>query len=258
VLKRAQLAEREREELAAWLRDAIDAAGGRRLGSGYQASVHLYASPVGDVVVKQPHQGRLLSPVWRALLRREADVYARLAGIAGIPRSFGLIDDRYLVLEYVPGPSLREHEPRIADRERLFGLLLETVHAMHAAGIAHGDLKRKDNIIVGAGERPYMIDFGIATLRGGSWPGRLWFEHARQGDYNAWVKLKYGRRIEPDEVAAVLSATDAAIYRPLLMERLARAVRVPWQKITLRRPRQRWRRARESRRDAERQDRGTE
>ena len=27
---------------------------------------------------------------------------------------------------------------------------------MHAAGVAHGDLKRKDNIIVGPGERPYL------------------------------------------------------------------------------------------------------
>ena len=82
-----------------------------------------------------------------------------------------MIDDSYLVLEYVPGPSLREHEPSFAIVSGFFGLLLETVRAMHAAGIAHGDLKRKDNIIVGAGERPYMIDFGIATLRGGSWPG---------------------------------------------------------------------------------------
>jgi serine/threonine protein kinase len=243
---------REHAALAAWLREAIGAAGGRQLGSGYQASVHLYASPVGDVVVKQPHAGHLLGPLWRHLLRREAEVYARLAGIPGIPRSFGLIDDRWLVLEYVAGPSLREHEPKIADRERLFGLLLDTLRAMHAAGIAHRDLKRKDNIIVGAGERPYLIDFGIALLRGASWLGRRWFEHSCQGDYNAWVKLKYGRRVEPEEVLEVLSAADAAIYKPLLLERAARAVRVPWQTITLRRPRQRWRQARAERRAADR------
>jgi hypothetical protein len=60
-------------------------------------------------------------------------------------------------------------------------------------------------------------------------------------DLNAWVKLKYRRRIDPEAERDVLSTEDAAIYRPLLIERIARAVRVPWQTITLRRPRQRWR-----------------
>lgn len=241
-------AQRDLEALASWLRDAIGQSGGRPLGRGYQASVHLYASPVGDVVVKQPHDGTLLGPLWRHLLRREAAVYARLAGIPGIPRSFGLIDDRWLVLEYVAGPSLREHERQIADRERLFTRLLETVRAMHAAGVAHRDLKRKDNIIVGAGERPYLIDFGIALQRGESWLARRRFAHSCQSDLNAYVKLKYGRRIELEEAPQVLAADDAAIYKPLFVERAARAVRVPWQTITLRRPRQRWRRAREQRR----------
>ena len=49
-------------------------------------------------------------------------------------------------------------------------------------------------------------------------------------DLNAWVKLKYGRRIDPETEPGVLSAEDAAIYRPLLIERLARALRVPWQR----------------------------
>jgi hypothetical protein len=60
-------------------------------------------------------------------------------------------------------------------------------------------------------------------------------------DYNAWVKLKYGRRIDPETEPGVLAAEDAAAYRPLWIERMARALRVPWQAITLRRARQRWR-----------------
>jgi hypothetical protein len=47
----------------------------------------------------------------------------------------------------------------------------------------------------------------------------------------------------------VISAEDAAVYRPLWIERFARAVRVPWQVITLRRPRQRWRARRAARDD---------
>jgi predicted Ser/Thr protein kinase len=238
-----------RAELDEWLRRAMSAAHGTELGMGYQGAVHLYASPVGDVVVKQPHQGRWLSPLWRYLLRREAAVYARLAGIAGIPRSYGLLDGRYLLLEHVPGPSYRGAQTQLHDRERFFALLLETLRAMHAAGVAHGDLKRKDNVIVGPDERPYLIDFGIATRHNaaGGPLGRWWFAHVRQGDLNAWIKLKYGRRVEPAEAATLLSAADAALYKPLWMERIARAIRVPWQKVTLRRPRQRWRRWREQR-----------
>lgn len=230
------------QRLAAELAAAIAGRKGRELGSGYQASVHLYETSAGAIVVKQPHRGGPLTALWRSLLRREAAVYARLGGIAGIPRSLGLVGEG-LALEHVAGPSLREHEPSIADREAFFAKLLATIEAMHTAGVAHGDLKRKDNLIVGPGERPYLIDFGIAVRRSATsalW-NRLVFARLVQMDLNAWVKLKYGRRVEPEAEPGVLSAADAARYRPLLLERLARTVRVPWQTITLRRPRQRWR-----------------
>lgn len=229
-------------QLTAELADAVAARTGRKLGSGYQASVHLYRTSGGDVVVKQPHRGPL-GFVWRWLLRREHAVYERLEGIAGIPRSFGLVGGELLALEFVSGPSLREHEHRLADREAFFARLLTTLEAMHAAGVAHGDTKRKDNIIVAPGEQPYLIDFGIAVRRSATSDAfnRLVFERLRQMDLNAWVKLKYGRRIDPETERDVLSAEDAALYRPLAIERLARALRVVWQKVTLRRPRQRWR-----------------
>jgi len=151
--------------LTAEIAGAIDAGAGRELGSGYQASVQAYRTSAGDVVVKKPHRGGPLGWLWRSLLKREQAVYERLDGIAGIPRSFGLVGGEYLALELVAGPSLREHEQHLADREAFFAKLLTTVRAMHAAGVAHGDFKRKDNIIVGAGERPYLIDFGIAVRR---------------------------------------------------------------------------------------------
>ncbi len=231
-------AEPSPEQLAA----ALAAAPARELGSGYQATTRLVTTPFGDVVVKQPHGGALAG-LWRYLLRRECSVYAQLDGIAGIPHAYGLVDDEALALEYIAGPSLREHDSLLTDREHFFARLLDTVHAMHSAGVAHGDLKRKHNVIVGAGEQPYLIDFGIACrrdTRDGLW-NRWVFPMFKQMDLNAWLKLKYGRRIDPVAEPGALSDADAALYRPLLIERLARAVRVPWQIVTLRRPRQRWR-----------------
>jgi predicted Ser/Thr protein kinase len=151
--------------LASELAAAIAAGSGTLLGSGYQASVHLHETSAGPIVVKVPHGGGPLGRLWRALLEREAAVYERLAHVPGVPRAFGIVGDRYLALQYVEGPSLREYEARIADREAFFGKLRQTLEAMHAAGVAHGDLKRKDNVIVAAGEEPYLVDFGIATRR---------------------------------------------------------------------------------------------
>ena len=228
--------------LTAEIAAAIEAGGGRELGSGYQASVHLYRTSAGDVVVKQPHRGGPFGALWRSLLRREHAVYDQLTGIAGSPRSFGLVGEG-LALEDIAGPSLRDQEARLVDRDAFFAKLLTTIEAMHEAGVAHGDLKRKNNIILGKGEQPYLIDFGIAvrrSARNGLF-NRCVFAPLEQMDLNAWVKLKYGRRIDPETERDVLSEEDAAIYRPLWLERIARAVRVPWQTITLRRPRQRWR-----------------
>jgi serine/threonine protein kinase len=108
---------------------------------------------------------------------------------------------------------------------------------MHAAGVAHGDLKRKENTLVGPDETPYIIDFGIACL---AQPGsrglpRRRFEMMRQMDLNAYIKLKYGSD------TAQITSDDARLFRPLPIERWARRVRVTWQTVTLRRARKRLR-----------------
>lgn len=216
-----------------WLRAEMRAGRGEPLGAGYQAIVHRHAGPYGDVVVKSPHEKSLRGALGRYAVRREHRVYTRLAGIPGVPRMLGMLDDTHLVLEHVPGPSLRAYDANLRDRERFFAELIETIEAMHAAGVAHGDLKRKDNIIVGPDERPYIIDFGIARLRHGR--GGFGFAWVKQMDYNAWIKRKY--RGLTDQI----SAADAARHRPLMLERIARWVRIPWQTLTLRRVRQRWR-----------------
>jgi len=208
---------------------------GRVVGRGYQAVVRQIASDRGDLVVKSPHPNPVLAAFGRRAIRREAQAYAALAGIPGIPRSHGLADGQHLVLAHVPGPTLRQAAADLRDRDQFFARLLETIRAMHAAGVAHGDLKRKENTLVGPDETPYIIDFGIASRREASERrfGRWRFELFRQMDLNAWIKLKYGPR--PD----TLSTEDAAIYQPLLVERWARKARAPWKLVTLRRMRKR-------------------
>ena len=228
----------EHAELERSLREQIAASAGVTVGQGYQATVRRYSSPVGDVVVKSPHPSWLLGLFGRLAIRREDRIYARLAGTPGIPRRYGLLDGRHLVLEAIAGGSYRDEQSRLENRERFFARLLETLEAMHAAGVAHADLKRKDNLIVAPGEQPFLIDFGIACVDGEKHRGwrHLKFEWFRQLDLNAWIKLKYGRAPE------AMSADDGALYRPLWLERLARSLRVGWQKLTFRRLREERRR----------------
>jgi serine/threonine protein kinase len=206
--------------------------------------VRQLSSAIGELVVKSPHPNAFLAAFGRRAIRREAGVYARLDDIAGIPRTFGLAGGEHLVLEHVAGPTLRQAVTGLEDAERFFARLLETIRAMHRAGVAHGDLKRKENLLVGPGETPYIIDFGIAALRRESDSGvnRKRFEITQQADLNAWIKLKYGSHLDR------MSPTEAALYRPLLLERWARRLRTPWKLLTFRRLRKR--------RRAERQNRG--
>jgi predicted Ser/Thr protein kinase len=222
-------------ELEAWIIENLQSQG-TKLGEGYQAEVHRLSIPAGEIVVKSTRPKTMLRWLARYAIRREYRIYQCLVGIAGIPSAHGLIAGDQLVLDYVEGAYFRTEEFELTDRETFFARLLETILAMHAAGVAHGDLKRKANIVIATGEIPYILDFGIARVRGTSAVSNYVFNVVRQIDLNSWIKLKYGRW------PAELPACDAAIYKPLAIEKFARRVRIPWQKITLRRPRQRLRR----------------
>ena len=214
---------------------ALHATPGKALGAGYQATVSLHETPAGRLVLKQ---ARSQAGVRLAGLAREHEIYTRLSGIPGIPKTYGMLHQSALVLEYIEGDSLRERESGLRDREAFFEQLLKTIDAMHAAGVAHCDLKRKDNTLVGPGETPYLVDFGVACILGQQ-DGpikRWWFRLMRQMDFNAWVKLNFGRN--PIELPPAV----ADRYHPLWIEKIARWIRIPWQKITLRRARQKWNR----------------
>jgi predicted Ser/Thr protein kinase len=228
-------------ELEAWLLEHLEHEG-RIVGHGYQAVVRRLDSAAGELVVKSPHPNRVLAWFGRRAIRREAEVYDRLQGLAGVPRSFGLAGSEHLVLEHVSGSTLKQLSSALDDRDRFFARLIETIEAMHTRGVAHGDLKRKENTIVGPGETPCVIDFGVACLREPDSRGmnRMRFELTRQMDLNAYIKMKYGPRPE------AMTPEDAALHKPLLIERIARRARKPWQLMTLRPMRKRRRERRGS------------
>jgi predicted Ser/Thr protein kinase len=207
---------------------------GELLSSGYQGVV--YKVPAGPeypdveyLIVKQAMGSAVIRAFRRWMIRREHRVYARLSGIPGVPRCFGLDGDR-LILEFIDGQPLRLSAGELDDRDRFFAALLATLQSIHRVGVAHSDMKRKDNILVTPDGLPCLIDFGSAVLRPQN-AGALrdWiFREACQIDLNALIKHKYLARY--DEI----SDEDAKFFAPTLIERVARPIRRVWRKLTAR------------------------
>jgi len=205
--------------------EAAVAEGSKRLNAGYQGAVYLIEHDGRRLVIKAPTGHGLLRHVHLRLLRHEHRAYQRLVEVNGVPRCHGLAGGRFLVLDYVEGPNARDAQ--LADRDAFYDRALAVIQAIHARGVAHTDLKRRDNILVGAGEQPLLLDFGLAVLRAeGFHPLNHWlFDLACRFDLNAWIKHKYRYR------EGEISETDGVYHRPLPFEsawrRIRRFVRAP-------------------------------
>ncbi len=202
---------------------------GERLeGRGYQGSIHIGRIRGQKILIKSAAGTGLMAFLNRWMLRREYDIYCRLQGVVGIPECFGFFLGRHLVLEHVDAQTMRQ--TTISDRDAFFQELFEIVESLHGRGVAHGDLKRKDNILVTRDSRPCLIDFGVSVYRK---PGFHPFNHFRHGfshqhDYNAWLKHKYNRDY------ANMSPEDAEYFQSLWIERVSRTIKRAWMKLTRR------------------------
>jgi len=183
------------KNVPAWVENCLQS---RRniLATSNQGTVLLFRQAGMEFVVKTPMGKGAVRRARLATLLREHEAYRRLEGVEGIPRCYGLVGQRYLVLEFIHGTPYREAV--IEDREAWFACLLQTIEECHRRGVAHGDLKSKSNPLVRDDGRPCVLDFGTTVLRGeGFHPIRnRMFRYAAQLDFNAWVKHKYEGRYE--------------------------------------------------------------
>jgi serine/threonine protein kinase len=182
-------------ELVQWMRETAHDES-KAFSRGYQGHVYLYEKNGQRFIVKAPMGWGLGRLIRQVMLRNEYRVYSRLAGVPGVPQCHGFLDGRYLVLEWVDGVPIRRAQ--ITHPDMFFTTLLDVIKALHEAGVAHGDLKKKDNLLVIDGKAPCVIDFGVAIRRK---PGFAPLNHylydlACRFDFNAWVKLKYNRKYE--------------------------------------------------------------
>ena len=151
-------------------------------------------------------------------IKREYRVYEKLEGLNGIPKCYGLTDEGCLVLEYIHGGSYRNKQLELDGNDHFFDALLELITSMHNLGVAHGDLKRKDNLIVDQNLKPHLIDFGTAVINydESSSLKKIVFNFLKKTDLNAWIKHKYKRTYEN------ISNEDLVYYSPTSLEKFYR------------------------------------
>lgn len=119
----------------------------------------------------KPWFGRLWG---RTVIAREGQALRALEGIRGVPRFVGFVDRDGLLMEFCEGSPLIRRGVRGKIAPEFFDACLELLETIHARGVAHGDIRRK-NILVTTDGAPVLIDFQTALRRNGSWwERRLW------------------------------------------------------------------------------------
>jgi serine/threonine protein kinase len=195
------------------------------LSSGYQGKILLYTNNSQKIVIKVPHGRGLMKYINTVMLRHEYRIYKKLGDFSGSPECYGMIGDKYLVIEHIAGQSIREKRP--ANDEIFFNELLALIQEMHNLQIAHMDLKRKDNLLVTDSDHPCLIDFGTSVAKKcGFHPiNHFLYKLAMRFDYNAWIKHKYHNKMDD------ISDEDRAYYRQTLTEKYAGLIKKAYTKI---------------------------
>lgn len=136
----------------------------------------------------------------RFLVWREEKACRRLKNVKGVPALYRVIDGLALVMEEIPGRSLENLEKEIQLDAEFFHALKRLVDKFHERGLAHCDLKRAPNFILGQDGHPYVIDWAasISESEFRLFPLNRIYRRFLLDDYLAIIKLKL--RHIPEEV----------------------------------------------------------
>ena len=144
----------------------------RLLGEGGMGKVYLAVQPhIGSRVaikILSPQSARSPELLERFFAEGRAVNLIRHENIVSVIDMAQLEDGRPLiVMEYIDGQTLgalvRAGRVPLGGLVRVFGDVLSALHAAHAIGIVHRDVK-PDNVLVTAKGNAKVLDFGIAKL----------------------------------------------------------------------------------------------
>lgn len=213
-----ELSQGDKARLKQWIASSL-ASHTHTLAAGYQGQTLIYRDAEKELVIKVPHGRGLIRWFHVRMLHHEYAVYKKLENFSAVPKCYGLIDNQYLVLQYIHGLPIRQGRPQ--DEAQYFEQMFQAIARMHERGVAHMDLKKKDNLLVVDGNEPCVIDFGTAVIyQPGFHPLNHWrYKLAIRFDYNAWVKHKYHDRMDD------VSDADKPFHNQTFVEIVARTIK---------------------------------
>lgn len=164
-----------------------------RVGGGSRPEVTLIRVDGTEAVLKDYGRTDPAFRYWVGPLsaRREARALEQLRGVRGVPRLLRRVGRDALLLEYIPGVSARQVPPG-GLTPGFFERFYRLVERLHAAGVAHCDLRSQGNILIGADGEPYLVDFTahFRRPRSWNWPARWMFAKFCEADRVAVARLK--------------------------------------------------------------------
>jgi RIO-like serine/threonine protein kinase len=130
--------------------------------------------------------------VGRFLIWREGKALRRLEHTHGVPRLYRIIQGVALVAEEVRGRPLEGVTDRKEITATFFADLKDLVERFHRKGVAHCDLKRAANILLGDDGKPYVVDWAACICESELriYPLRLIYRRFLQDDHLAIIKRK--------------------------------------------------------------------
>jgi serine/threonine protein kinase len=157
-------------------------------------------------VVKDFRGNRFLyrNIVGRFLIWREKKAYSRLKGLKGVPVLYREVGGLALVFEEMRGRSLENLEQETQLSEDFFKKLRDLVKEVHERGLAHCDLKRASNVLLGTDGLPYIVDWSsaISEREFRFFPLKVIYRRFLLDDFNAITKLQLRHcpeKISPEE-----------------------------------------------------------
>jgi len=161
-------------------------------GRWSKADIHQVRLHGEDLVVKSfSRKSAFVRWLGRLQNEREARAYRAVAGIQGVPALRGRPDPETLVLEFAAGQRLTHIRLEPGSKRSQVDRLGRLLEAIHARGVAHLDLRGRDNILIAAAGTVRIIDFAAAHVAPeGSWRRRYVFPLLRSIDRSAFLKWK--------------------------------------------------------------------
>lgn len=198
-----------------------------RAGSSTRPAIWRVEEKGARAVVKDFSVNRFLfrHTIGRFLIWREAKAYRKLRGLKGVPALYRVMAGMALVVQEIPGRNLENLEQEMTLSQTFFDELKGLVIRFHKRGLAHCDLKRAPNTLLGEDGHPYIVDWAASISESEfRFPLlRLIYRRFLLDDHLAVIKLKLRHAPEtvtPEERTRYLYRSSGEIFIRNIRDRL--------------------------------------